>query len=68
MASKAKAQDITKALDNAMKSADSDSEKRISHSAKEHRIKSIAEQDARSIVSALEAAGVKMCLFTTVNR
>ena len=68
MEGKVKAQDITKALNDAIKIAESDYEQRISQSVKEQRIKPIAEQDARSIVSSLEAAAAKMCLLTTVTK
>ena len=65
---KAKPKDITKALDDAMKTVHSEYEKRISQSAKEQRIKTVAEQEAHSLVSAVETAPVKMCLLTTVPK
>ena len=66
MQDKLKAQDITKALDDAMKAANSEYDKQTS----QQRKKTVVEQDSQSIVSALETAAVKMCLLamTTLSR
>ena len=64
---KANAQYIKKALDDARKTADIDFAKPFSQSEKEQQIMSIADLDARPIVSALATGGVKMCLLTTVT-